>query len=325
MKRPWVRRALWPVTLAVLGYVFYTTPFAQLRQALAGAAGWTVPAVALSVGLVFLADVLATAKTFTWFAAPLSYRETLIIRGASYPVALVNYALGQGMFAYFLHARRGLPLRRSAATVLLVMGINLLLLLLVSSAALVLEDRSGRVMPAALGPHMAVVRLLIRIGFAGLAVYVALLVIRPPFLRRLPVLQVLFEAGLRGHGKALLVRAPHLAALIVFGLLYLRGFGVDVPVRQALVFLPIAFLVAAAPLPGQGFGVAQLIMREMFFPFAPGDLEAQRATVVAASLSGQVIAMLVQLIIGLVCLRTHLAAHARGAARALHDVEDGHA
>ena len=106
MKSPWVRRALWPMTIAVLVFLFWTTPFGRVWDSLAGAAPWTVPVVGFSVILVYLADTFAAWKTFSWFAAPLTYRESLIVRGASYPIALINYALGQGAFAYFLHQRR---------------------------------------------------------------------------------------------------------------------------------------------------------------------------------------------------------------------------
>lgn len=309
MKGIWLRRLLWPLTIAVLGYVFYSTPVREVWASIQSAAGWTLPVVGLSVLLVFFADAFAMGRTFSWFATPISYREAVIVRGASYPIALVNYALGQGAFAFFLHRSRGLPFRRSAATILLVMGINLLLLLFMAAIGMALTDSST--IPATLVSQVRIVRILIIAGFVGLAFYGTIIATKPRLLARWPVFDVLLSAGVGGHLKALLVRVPHIVSLVVFSYLYLLAFGVNVPIKQALLFLPVAFLVAAVPLPGQGVGVSQLIMREMFSPYASGDLSAQQAAVVGASFAGQFIAMLVQILVGLICLRSQLGSQLR--------------
>jgi len=309
MKGTWFRRLLWPLTVAVLGYVLYSTPIAEVWKSIQGAAAWTLPVVGGSVLLVFCADAFAMGKTFSWFATPISYAESILVRGASYPLALVNYALGQGAFAFFLHRKRGLPLGKSAATILLVMGVNLLLLLLMAAVGLALTDSSE--IPATLQAQVRVVRILIIAGFAGLAFYGTVIAIRPRFLLRWPVFEVLLSAGISGHLKAMLVRVPHILTLVVYSYLYLLAFGVNVPIKQALLFLPVTFLVAAVPLPGQGVGVAQLIMREIFSPYASGDVVSQQAAVVGASFAGQFIAMMVQILVGLICLRSQLGSQLR--------------
>ncbi len=306
MKKQWLRRALWPVTLGIIAYMFATIPVDRVWRTITSGEPWAVPALALAVVAVFLADVLAAWKTYSWFAAPLSFRETLVVRGAAYPLSLVNYAVGQGAFAYFLHKRRDVPLWRSAATVLLIMGINVLLLLFMTSGALALTGSFGA-RAEALATQVHAVELLLKLGYAGLAVYVVLVVWKPSFLARRELFSALLSAGLRGHAKALAVRVPHVLSLVGFAYLYLRGFGVDVPIKQAFLFLPVGFLVAAIPLPGQGFGAAQLIMVSIFSPYAAGDLETQRATVFGASLAGQIVATVVQLAIGLICFRSQLA------------------
>jgi hypothetical protein len=321
MKGIWLRRLLWPLTIAVLGYVFYTTPVREVWASILGAAGWTLPVVGASVLLVFFADAFAMGKTFSWFATPISFRESVLVRGASYPLALVNYALGQGAFAFFLHRSRGFPLGRSAATILLVMGINLLLLLLMAATGMALTDSS--MIPATLLPQVRLIRILIIAGFTGLVFYGTVIAIRPRFLSRWPVFDVLLSAGISGHLKAMLVRVPHILSLVVFSYIYLLAFGVNVPIKQALLFLPVAFLAAAVPLPGQGVGVAQLIMREIFSPYASGDLVSQQAAVVGASFAGQFIAMIVQMLVGLICLRSQLGSQLRTQPTGISPAEQG--
>jgi len=298
-----VRLGAWVVALAILVYLFSRIPLREVAASLGNAAPWTVPVLILMVLAVYAADAFAAWKTFSWFAAPMSYREALTVRGASYILALVNYAVGQGAFAYFLHKTKRVPLLRTGATVLLIMGTNLLLLLFAATAGLAVAND----VPAAASGTLATARMLAWAGYGGLAIYIALVLSKPRFLARHPVFEVLFSAGVKGHAKALLARMPHIASLLLFAYLYLYAFDVKVPPLQALLFLPISFLVAAIPLPGQGLGTVQAVMVAVFAPYGPGDGSHAEAAVFAASLTSWVLGVAIQMIIGLACLRSQLA------------------
>ena len=144
------------------------------------------------------------------------------------------------------------------------------------------------------------------VAYAGLAIYVVALIVRPAWLVRRPLFDVVLGAGIAGHLRALLVRLPHIATLIVFELALLRGFHVAVPVLAALAVLPIVFLVAALPISVQGLGTTQAAMIYFFARYAPGDWPAQQATIMAASLVGQALALGLQALIGVVCLRSRV-------------------
>ncbi|MDX2019116.1 MAG: lysylphosphatidylglycerol synthase domain-containing protein [Deltaproteobacteria bacterium] len=303
MKNRAVRLGAWAFAVAILVYLLVRIPLAEVGRALSQAAPWTVPVIIGMVFVVYAADTFAAWKTFSWFAAPLTYREALTVKGASYILAMVNYAVGQGAFAYFLHKTKAVSLLRSAATVLLIMGTNVLLLLLLATAGLALS----RDIPDGAAGTLATARVLAWAGYGGLAVYIALLMVKPAFIARRELFSVLFEAGVAGHAKALAARLPHIMSLVVFAYLYLYAFGVKVPPLQALLFLPISFLVAAIPLPGQGLGAVQAIMIAVFLPYAPGTRTQGEAAVFAASITGWTLAIVVQMVIGLVCLRSQLA------------------
>lgn len=303
MKNRAVRLGAWAFAVAILVYLLVRIPLADVGRALSHAAPWTVPVIIGMVCVVYAADTFAAWKTFSWFAAPLTYREALTVKGASYILAMVNYAVGQGAFAYFLHKTKGVSLLRSAATVLLIMGTNVLLLLFLATAGLALS----RDIPNGAAGTLATARVLAWLGYGGLIIYIALLVLKPAFIARRELFSVLFEAGLRGHAKALAARLPHIASLVVFAYLYLYAFGVKVPPLQALLFLPISFLVAAIPLPGQGLGAVQAVMIAVFLPYAPGTRPQGEAAVFAASITGWTLAIVVQMVVGLVCLRSQLA------------------
>jgi uncharacterized membrane protein YbhN (UPF0104 family) len=315
MKNRVVRLGAWVLALALLGYLFTRVPIGALGNALKNAAPWTLPATAAMVLVVFAADAFAAWKTFSWFASPLKYREALTVRGASYILALVNYAVGQGAFAYFLHKTKGVSLFRSAGTVLLIMGTNVLLLLFLATAGLAFSTN----IPSAASSTLATSRILAMAGYGGLFVYILLLVTKPAFLVRREVLAVLFSAGLWGHAKALAARLPHILSLVLFAYVYLYAFGVRIPPIQALLFLPISFLVAAVPLPGQGLGAVQAVMIAVFRPYAPGTDAQAEAAVFAASITGWTVAMVMQMLIGMICLRSQIA---NVLATPVHDVEE---
>ena len=97
------------------------------------------------------------------------------------------------------------------AAVLLVMGINILLLLLLTTLGLIIDPN----LPPALFK-------IVTVAYAALAVYLVLLIIKPKLLTSRPIFDVLFAAGLLGHLKALAVRVPHILILMVFTYGFLR-------------------------------------------------------------------------------------------------------
>ncbi len=295
MRQKLGRVVTWVVTLSLLAYVFWKVPVAQFLVALRGGASWTVPVLALLMLAIYAADCLAMWKTFGWFVAPLGLGEVALIRGATYLLAAVNYALGQGGIVYFVNRKRGVPVIRGAAAVLLIMGINVLVLLLMSTVGLLV---GGESIPA--------LKTILAVGYAGLSVYAVAVVAKPRFLTKRPMFDVLLTAGITGYLKALVVRIPHVLTLILFSYTGLRAFGVAVPFSQALLCLPLAYFVA--PISIQGLGTTQAVMFYFFARYAPpGDRSSQEAAVLAASLASQAVALGVQLCISLVCLRSQTA------------------
>lgn len=286
----------WVITAAALGWLFWKTPIDQVWASVGRAAPWTLPAVLGTVVLVYLADTVAMWKTFGWFLAKLPFRDVLIVRGATYLLAAINYSVGQGAIVYFVHRARGVPVARGVATVLLIMGTNVLVLLTLVSAGLLLgSDRPPGLVPV------------VTIAWAGLAVYVAVMMARPRWLVSRPIFDVLLSAGLAGHLKAMLVRLPHIAALIAFNLTALHGFGVAVPLGTAIAALPVIMFIAVLPISVQGLGTAQAAMVLFFAKFVPAGAGDPRAVVLGASLGAQAVALSLQVLIGIICMRTSTA------------------
>ena len=119
---------------------------------------------------------------------------------------------------------------------------------------------------------------------------------------------MLLSAGLRGHARALLVRVPHIAALIFLQTAMLRAFHVAVPLVQAMVALPVVFFVAVLPISVQGLGATQAMMVLFFARYGTA------ARVVAASLVAQALSLVFQAVVGVSCLRSRVGRELRAAA-----------
>jgi hypothetical protein len=303
MRKRLGRAAAWLVTAGLLFFVFHKISFADLVASTRAAKPWMVPACLASVFGLYLADAFAIWKTFGWFLAKFTYGEVLVLRGATYLLAAINYNVGQGAIAFFVHRARAVPLMRGVATILLVMGINVLTLLLFASAGLLVAPEVPR----------AIVVVVV-VAYAGLALYGLVVAWKPPWLATRPLFDVLLSAGLSGHARALLVRVPHVATVVVFQMAMLRAFGVAVPIGQAVAALPIVILIAALPISVMGLGTTQGLLVFFFARYAPGVGHERDAAVVAASISSQAIALSTQALIGLACLQSRIGRELRAAA-----------
>ncbi|MGB8294029.1 MAG: lysylphosphatidylglycerol synthase domain-containing protein [Polyangia bacterium] len=293
----------WAVTVGLLFYVFRMISFREMGKAIVQAPYWTVPAFVVLVFGVYLGDCFAIWKTFGWFVARLSFREVLVVRGATYLLALVNYTVGQGAIVYFVNRSRGVPLLRGTAAVLLIMGTNILLLLIFATIGLVIA------------PDMpAVLRKIVFAAYGALAIYSVLLLLRPRWLTSRPIFDVLFAAGVSGHLKTVLVRVPHLGILMMFTYTSLRAFGVEVPVSHAILYLPMIYFIGVLPIAVMGLGTTQFMMILLLSRYVPGaaqDPSKAVAAITAASLGGQAVALAIQATLGVFCMRNQLARNLR--------------
>jgi hypothetical protein len=312
-------RRIAPVAVAVaaLVYAVHGIELSQLRLALQRAP--------LGIFLVFSAgmaiancgaDTLAMYYVFRGFGLRLRFVELYTIRAATYTLAVINYHAGQLGIIGFLHRVTRVPLSRASAIILFIVGVWVALLMIFATFGAVLGGPKGR----ALMPVLSLFAI-------GLAVYAVLLRWPPRFLRtpppayvdhgqgpeaRLPRLRrrafsivsklwaPLHEAGISGHLRALVVRLPHLAVLLIWHFVALRCFRVEVPFHLAMLYLPVVFAVAALPISVQGLGTAQVVAKYYFRDFAVGS--GGDEAVLAYSLSMTAIATASNLILGLLFL-----------------------
>jgi hypothetical protein len=204
---------------------------------------------------------------------------------------------------------------RATGTALLTTGILLVELLLLAAIGSTVADAGG--LP------LAVIRKITAVGLLAFALYLVLIRLAPPVLARRPVLAPLFDGGVSGHLKALLVRTPHVAGHILFQWFLLRMFGVAVPLSVAAALLPVLFVVGWIPIGIQGLGTKQVAAIALFAGYATGTNPEERAErVVAFSLSLTAILLFFNAVTGLAFLWTSEKAKQRLACTAVRREPD---
>ena len=188
------------------------------------------------------------------------------IRGATYLLFLVNYALGQGAFGYYLN-RTGVPGVRAVGATLFLMGTNLATLLLVTTGVWALRPAD----PA----HVALWWTLL-LGTAAFAVYLLVIWLAPRALARVEVLAPLFEARLKGYAIAIIGRLPHTAVLVIGHWLALRTWGIPVPFVAGLTLMPAVVIASVLPISPAGLGTTQAAFVLFFSDYAAGATADER-------------------------------------------------
>ncbi len=281
----------WLMALGVLLFMFSRVPFASVLEATQRSFGLFVPLALAGQLWIFCADSVATKKIFDWFVVKVGFGEITVARGAAYLLAVLNYAVGQMAIVFFLRRHRTVPVAEASGAVLLSMVTNLIVLFgLASLGAYVVPE------PPRLLKHV------LQVLGIGLLAYAVVLAICPACLSKIPVISILLRARLQGHLKVILIRLPHVLGLVFYNFVALRTFGVNVPLTEALLMLPVVFFVAVLPISVQGIGTSQAAMVFCFSAYAMGAPEHRHAVVLAAGLASQAFAMLFQVVVGALCM-----------------------
>lgn len=296
-----IAKKLAPYLIAAiaLGWVLRSTDRHKLMDALHHAPmTWFIVMSAAMLVLNCAADTFAMSSVFGRFGCHVPYKDLYLVRASTYLLAVVNYHVGQAAIVGYLYRVRRVPLWRASGWILFIIGINVgTLFILASAGATRVTGQLSmmRMIPLACG--------------IGIVLYAGLLTWKPRMLAEHALLKPLFEMGIPGHVFGVLVRLPHIGVLLVWHFVSLRMFGVQVSPGAALLYLPAYFAVSSLPINVNGLGVAQLVAVYFFAPYVvppAGTVDvvsAQKAAVIAYSLATSGISIVLQLVLGLVCLR----------------------
>jgi uncharacterized membrane protein YbhN (UPF0104 family) len=218
--------------------------------------------------------------------------KVFAVRGATYVLFLINYALGQGGFGFYLR-RSGATTQHAVGATLFLIGTNLATLLVLTTVALAI--RGAPADPALWWPLLGC--------DAAFALYLVVIALAPGALARRELLQPLFVAGVRGHAVAMLARLPHVAVTVIGIWLAIRTWGIAVPFDVGMAITPVIVIASVLPIAPAGLGTTQAALVYLFSSYAPGASdEVRSAAVLAFAIVHFVYWVAASLVVGFACI-----------------------
>lgn len=246
---------------------------------------------AFAVSLL-LTDSMATAHVYRKLVGPVSFRDYLTIRGASYLPSLINHHVGQAWITYYASKVYKAPLWRVAGATLVVYATVLGMVVAFSTLGLVLAPGRFSWLPYVIGALLI-----------AAALYMLVLKSFPEFLRKRQVTAALADLGVAGHLSAFLWRIPHVCVLFVGSWIPFQFFGVSIPIEDAFTVVPPLMIIVALPLTPQGVGTRDAFAATVFAVYVSESAGDAAAVLAAATLSWAVLLSLVQIPISMLLLR----------------------
>ncbi len=292
MKALWKRAWPWLVGIAIIVALALRVPFAAFGDAIHQGRHLQLAAIDVFVLLVSLAtDTFATWVSLIAVRLRWPMRDVLAVRGATYVISLLNYLVGQGGIAYYLH-KGGVPTLRATGVSLFMMGTTFVGLLLTTAITLTLGSFENDAL-----------QWTVMLLCGAFALYLVIIQIAPAFVARRDLFAPLFTAGLRGHAITIAARLPHVAIIVLGHWLAMVAWGIPVPFWYAMGTLPVVAIATVLPISPAGLGTTQAALVYFFSTYAAGVTEATRdANVLAFAIVHFVYGTLAQLVAGLACL-----------------------
>ncbi len=292
----------WLAAVGVLALMLWRIPLDEVLAAVGrGPVAWLALYALFEAIAVLPADAWATRVTLSVGGVQRPFGELFLVRGSTYLLNVLSYAVGQGGLGVYL-ARTGVGAARSTGLVLFLLATNAIALALAAAIAHPFAHSTDGRAALAIG-----------VVLSGVLAYLGLLAARGLFARtrfvrwtatrveKEPVATIT-RAGLLGHLKATAARMPHVAVLLLVLWGSFRVWGIEVPLSVGLAALPAVVLIAALPITPSGLGTAQALQVLLFAPYVVATTPAARsATLLGFSLVHHALGLAGQVVVGAVC------------------------
>jgi len=259
----------WSVTVAIFALLAWRIPIQPLAAALRAADYRLFLSVMIAnTAFYFAWDTLILSVVIRWFHGAVPYRELLPVRASSYVVGFFNTNLGRGALAAYLSHRLHAPFVELGSTVIF----------------LVLTEYTQLVLWGLLGifgfrAEVTVSVVAAAVGVAALwAAFFLYTKVKITPTRALHWLLAPREWGLLRTFRMMTVgrfagvialRLPMFVVSLAAHYYAAKAFGIAIPLRQLVAFLPVIFMLAALPVTVAHLGTTQAAWIFFFGSFAP--------------------------------------------------------
>lgn len=265
-------RVLWRVaryvaTIAIFAALSRKVPFRALVDVLRQAD--YVPFLVLMAAntvFYFVWDTLLLSMVLRWFHQPVSFKELVPARAASYVSAVFNTNLARGTLAFYLTRRTDSGFLHLTSTVIFLVATEFTHLVSWAMLGVILSNGKAPVHLLLVAPAVAAAWLLFLLyAKAGLTPAV-LRGRKPPDWSLLRTFRI---ASFRRYVQVILMRVPMFVVALVVHYFGARSFGITIPFVALLTFLPVIFMAGALPVTVAHLGTTQAAWVLFFGNYAP--------------------------------------------------------
>jgi hypothetical protein len=253
----------WLVGAAIIAYLVWQIEYQSLLDAMSRA---DIPlygaALAAFVVLNFFADTQNLYAILKHSKNEVPFRDTMIIRGASYLLMIIDYTLGMGSIAYYLHKFKSIPLLR---------GMGLMFLLnYTTQVSLSLMAIGGTFLAVdAPSPWLARIAVICAALLAFCIIFVAVLKFIPDFkfikkVKQNDLFKIYIETSYPVYLINISYRCVFYFTFILFFYVAVRAFNIEIPFTALIAYVPVILLIISIPVSAFGLGTSQAAMLVLF-------------------------------------------------------------
>lgn len=282
---PWIGKLKhlvpWLVAAAIFVYLFNLYPPAQVWAALhyVNFLWFTLFAIVYFL-VVYVVDCWSVQHVISTLSHPISLRDTLLARGVTYLIMIINYPASQAAFAYYLKRKRRIPIFDCLSIFLFVIIVDLMWV--VTLAFIGLHFQSLIVGSVDFAPTIRMAALAVGVGFI---VWVGfwqrwlgrIFRIKKKWgwlerFRAHHVFGIFPKAGFMDYLKTAVMRIPIHVSIIFSIYIVVMTFDVFIPFVNILGTLPIVLFIGTLPITPGGLGTTNAAMVHLLAPKMQGDI-----------------------------------------------------
>ena len=267
----------WLIAIAVLFFVFQSVSPTDVANSVRQVnLSIFLPLLLFNLLIAFLWESQVYTLLFRWFQVPVTFREMVPIRGASYVLTVLNFFAGQGGMALIMNRWQKLSLKRAGSIVLFAAFSDYYLLLAFCLAGAFSLPGVDLVSFFEISRAGSLVRFIV-ISWVLFAIHIGFYrwyLPRPNskrIFKRKEIFSTFREAPVTLYLKLMAVRSVNFVIGIFTCYFALTAFGLHVPLRYLVVFLPIVWLISSIPITVMGLGTTQAAMIWLVARFAEGS------------------------------------------------------
>lgn len=253
----------WLVGAGILVYLIWRIEVNPLLDALSHAdVALYLPVLIAFIVVNFLVDTQNMHALLKEPVESITFYDTMIIRGASYLLMIVDYTLGMGSVVYYLKKYKNLPIFQGTGLMLFLSYMTHISLLIMAIVGSVL----------AVDSHSAWLRQIAILCGITLTIAVMLIVLYKVLpdkgflikIKQSVFVKIFVDSPARMYVVNTMYRCGFYFTFILFFYVAVKAFNMDIPFLALLAYVPVILLVISIPISAFGLGTSQAAMLFLF-------------------------------------------------------------